>query len=193
MQFLKFLVLSTGLIFRTVSSESSKCPNISPGPASSFQLAELLPISPLTDPIATEIIRNTLSLYAFAIDGRNWQAFSRVFTPDARANYSEPLPVLYGLKNITDAVAAQVIQFTGTHHRYGTQYIAICSPTSAISITYLEASHFLLPHTSPVIEDDSHTLFVTGRYEDTWKKANGNWKIVNRNLVFIGPFILDTA
>ncbi|THV52883.1 hypothetical protein BGAL_0065g00110 [Botrytis galanthina] len=193
MQFLKFLIFSTGLISRTVSLESSKCPNISPGPASSLQLAELLPISPLTDPIATETIRNTLSLYAFAIDGRNWQAFSRVFALDARANYSEPLPVLYGLQNITDAIAAQVTQFTGTHHRYGTQYIAICSPTSAISITYLEASHFLLPHTSPVIEDDSHTLFATGRYEDTWKKTNGIWKIVNRNLVFIGPFILDTA
>ncbi|KAF5875925.1 putative small subunit of phenylpropionate dioxygenase protein [Botrytis fragariae] len=185
MQFLKFLVLSTGLISHAISSESSKCPNISPGPASSFQLAELLPISPLTDHIATETIRNILSLYAFAIDGRNWQAFSRVFAPDARANYSEPLPVLYGLKNITDAVAAQITQFSGTHHRYSTQYIAICSPTSAISITYLEASHFFLPHTSPAIEDDSHTLFATGRYEDTWKKANGTWKIVNRNLVFI--------
>ncbi|KAF7940474.1 uncharacterized protein EAE98_000601 [Botrytis deweyae] len=161
--------------------------------ASSFQLAELLPISPFTDPVAIETIRNTLSLYAFAIDGRNWQAFSRVFAPDARANYSEPLPVLYGLQNITDAIAAQVTQFTGTHHRYGTQYIAICSPTSAISVTYLEASHFFLPHTSPVIEDDSNTLFATGRYEDTWKKTNGIWKIVNRNLVFIGPFILDTA
>ncbi|TGO63761.1 hypothetical protein BCON_0011g00580 [Botryotinia convoluta] len=192
MRLLQFLTLLTGLISRAIS-ESSKCPDISPGPASPFQLSELLPISPLTDPVAIETIRNTLSLYAFAIDGRNWQAFSRVFASDARANYSEPIPVLYGLQNITDAVAAQIIPFAGTHHRYGTQYIAICSPASAISITYLEASHFFLPDTAPVVEDDSHVLFATGRYEDTWRKANGTWKIVNRNFVFIGPLILGTA
>lgn len=99
-----------------------------------------------------------------------WQAFYRVFTSDARANYSEPFPVLYGLQNITNAISGKIEEFSGTHHGYGTQYIAICSPTSAISMTYLEASHFFLPDTAPVVVDGSHTLLATERYEDTWGK-----------------------
>ncbi|KAI9647722.1 hypothetical protein NHQ30_004108 [Ciborinia camelliae] len=176
MQFFKLLAFVSGLIQNAIgTSEYSACPNISPGPARAFQLPELLPISPFPDPIATESIRNTLALYAFAIDGRNWAALSRVFAPNARANYSEPLGIMYG-------------------HRYGTQYIAICSLTSAISVTYLQASHFFLPDVAPVIEDDSHTLFATGRYEDTWAKLDdGTWKIVNRNLFYIGPLILGTT
>ncbi|ESZ92775.1 hypothetical protein SBOR_6832 [Sclerotinia borealis F-4128] len=168
MQLSKLLIIITGLIHSTVSaSEYSGCPNISPGPATVSQLADILPISPFTDPIATESIRNTLTLYAFAVDGRNWPAFSRIFAPNVRANYSEPLGITYGLANITNSISAAVAIFAGTHHRYGTQYIAICSPTSAISVTYLMASHFFLLDIAPVVEDDTHTLFATSRYEDT--------------------------
>ncbi|ATZ46754.1 hypothetical protein BCIN_02g01240 [Botrytis cinerea B05.10] len=102
-------------------------------------------------------------------------------------------PVLYGLQNITNAISGKTEEFSWTHHRYGTQYIAICPPTSAISVTYLKASHFFLLDTVPVVEDGSHTLLATGRYEDTWGKENGTWKIMNRNLVYIGPLILSTA
>lgn len=53
-------------------------------------------------------------------------------------------------------------------------------------MTYLQASHFLWPDIGPVVEDDNHTLFATGRYEDTWaKSSDGTWKIVNRNFVFM--------
>ncbi|KAG4035776.1 hypothetical protein MFRU_001g05440 [Monilinia fructicola] len=185
------LTVVVGLLQGVASkSKYSACPDISPGPATAFQLPEILPISFFTDPIATESIRNTLALYAFALDGRNWAAFSRVFAPNVRANYSEPLGIMYGVQNITDKISAAASQFASTQHRYGTQYIAICSPSTAISVTYLQASHFLWPNIGPVVEDDNHTLFATGRYEDTWaKSSDGTWKIVNRNFVFMGPLI----
>lgn len=53
------------------SSGYSACPSIAPGRATMSQLVELLPMSPFSDPIATEAIRNTLALYAFAVDSRN--------------------------------------------------------------------------------------------------------------------------
>ncbi|KAJ8071204.1 hypothetical protein OCU04_001541 [Sclerotinia nivalis] len=195
MQFHKLLAVVFGLISSAITSSNySACPNISPGPATLFQLAELLPISPLIDPIATENIRNTLALYAFAIDGRNWAAISRVFAPNARANYSAAIGILYGPEEIANYISTSLASFAGTQHRYGTQYITICSPSSAISVTYFQASHFFLPDVAPVVEDGTHTLFATGRYEDTWiRENNGTWKIGNRNLVFMGPLILDTA
>ncbi|KAF7872217.1 hypothetical protein EAF04_003142 [Stromatinia cepivora] len=187
MQFHKLLAVIFGLIPHAVTSSNySTCPDISPGPATLFQLAELLPISPLIDPIAIENIRNTLALYAFATDGRNWAAISRVFAPNARANYSAAIGILYGPEEITNYISTSLASFAGTQHRYGTQYITICSLTSAISVTYFQASHFFFPDVAPVVKDDSHTLFATGRYEDTWiKEANGTWKIGNRDLVFV--------
>ncbi|KAB8303951.1 hypothetical protein EYC80_005309 [Monilinia laxa] len=184
------LTVIFGLLQSVASTEYSVCPSISPGPVTASQLPELLPISLSTDSIATESIRNTLALYAFALDGRNWAAFSRIFAPNVRANYSEPLGIMNGVQSITDGISAGVSQFAATQHRYGTQYIAICSPSSAVSVTYLQASHFFLPGIGPVAEDGSHTLFATGRYEDTWSKlSDGTWKIVNRNFVFMGPLI----
>ncbi|KAH6659166.1 hypothetical protein BKA67DRAFT_529341 [Truncatella angustata] len=178
----------------TEQSSSSGCPNISPGPATTFQLASLLPLSPLTDPISTEAIRNTLAIYVFAIDGRNWDAMARVFAPNARANYSAPLGVSNGVANITASISSGINTFAGTQHRYGSQYINICSLSSAISVTYFEASHYFVPDLGPAVVDDNQVLYANGRYEDTWaRQIDGSWKIVNRNLVYMGPLILDST
>ncbi|APA05861.1 predicted protein [Sclerotinia sclerotiorum 1980 UF-70] len=102
-----------------------------------FQLAEPFPVSPLTDPIAAENIRNTLlALYTFAIDGCNWAALSRVFAPNARANYSAAIGILYGPEEIANYISTTLASFVRTQQRYGTQYITIYSPSSAISVTY---------------------------------------------------------
>lgn len=196
MRFLSLLATVAGLAHGAVSgsatearatteSYGSECPNISPGPATLSQLANL-PLSPFTDPVSIESIRNTLALYPFAVDGRNWPALSRIFASNARANYSEPLGVSNGVDNITQSISAGISNFAATQHRYGTQYINICSLNSAISVTYYEASHFFSSTLGPAIENDSQTLFATGRYEDTWaRQDDGSWKIVNRNLVYM--------
>lgn len=172
-------------------ASSSPCPSIAPGPASLQQLSEL----PLAQPLAPDIesaIRRTLSLYPFAVDGRNFAAFDHIFSTDVRANYSEPINELLGLEQVKTAVAAGLDNFASTHHSYGTQYIAACGKTSAISVTYYTASHYFKPSQPAEVQNSSDVLYATGRYEDTWQKQrDGSWKIANRNLVYTGPLIAN--
>ncbi|KAK0516333.1 hypothetical protein JMJ35_000936 [Cladonia borealis] len=53
-------------------------------------------------------IRNTLSHYPLAIDGKNFPALSLVFTQDVVANYSAPLGVLTGLASVISTLEANL-------------------------------------------------------------------------------------
>lgn len=134
---------------------------------------------------STETIRNTLALYPFAIDGRNFDALSNVFAPDAVANYSAPLNVLTPLSNIQDGLRTSLACVTTQHH-FGTQLIDIASPDIAQSITYYRAAHF---GTAPNMTDQ--VVYAYGQYQDTWnRQADGTWRIVYRNLVYMVGFAL---
>jgi hypothetical protein len=137
-----------------------------------------------------EAVRRTLALYPFAVDSRNFDAFDQIFTQDVRTNYSTPINEVIGLENVKKVLADGLGHFTGTHHSYGTQYIAVCTPESAISITYYTANHYFLPWQPGDVQNASAVLYASGRYEDTWTKTDdGSWRIKNRNLVYDGPLI----
>jgi SnoaL-like domain len=167
------------------SIPSFGCPKISPGPVSTFFLADQLPAPTITDGISIEAIRQTLALYALAIDGRNYEALRKVFTPNVRANYSDPIGVLNGVQAIIDTLPPGLNNFASTQHLLGTQYIQICSLTSAVSVAYFQASHFFTPYTgvgNPI--DNSQVLIDNAQYQDVWaRQKDGTWKITNRNLV----------
>jgi hypothetical protein len=130
-------------------------------------------------------IRQTLALYVLAIDGHKFRVLERVFTANTRANYSDPIGVLNGVQAVIDILPLGLNNFASTHHHLGTQYIQVCSPTSAVSVTYFEASHFFSPYTgvgNPV--DNSKVLIDRAQHQDTWaRQKDGTWKITNRNLV----------
>ena len=129
-----------------------------------------------------EAIRQTLALYPFAIDGKNFDALSKMFAEDAVANYSEPLNVLTPLSVIQETLEASLMPVT-THHSFGTQYIAIISPKIAQSITYYTAAHFGSGELA------TEVAYAYGQYQDTWHKQwDGTWKIVYRNLVYMVRF-----
>jgi hypothetical protein len=163
----------------------SGCPKIAPGPASLNYLAGLFTPQVLPDPIATESIRQTLALYALAIDGRNFEILRKVFTTNTRANYSDPIGVLNGVQAIIDTLPPGLNNFASTQHHLGTQLIHVCGLTSAVSVTYFQASHFFVPYTgvgNPV--NNSKVLIDRSQYQDTWARQwDGTWKITNRNLV----------
>jgi hypothetical protein len=167
------------------SGASNDCPNIAPGPMAFSYLAEKFSPQAAPDPIATESIRQTLALYALAIDGRNYEVLRKVFTTNARANYSDPIGVLNGVQAIIDILAPALSTFVSTQHHLGTQLIHICSLTSAVSVTYFQATHYFTPYTgveNPV--DNSKVLIDKAQYQDTWaRQRDGTWKIANRNLV----------
>ncbi|KAJ9612978.1 hypothetical protein H2200_002919 [Cladophialophora chaetospira] len=173
------------------SGSSGHCPTIAPGPVAIYDLDNILPSVVSQDVVAVDAIRNTLAQYPFAIDGKNYDRLDKVFTQNAVVNYSAPIGVLSGLpaiKTIADGLA----MFNRTHHSYGTQYIKICSPSSAIAITYYTASHFLTPDLGPTFAPDTQALYAYGQYQDTLAKQNdGTWKVTYRNLVYQGPLIID--
>lgn len=175
------------------STSGFGCPQISPGPVSEYQIASLFPAPVLTDATSIEAIRQVIALYAFAIDGRNWGALSKVFTENARANYSDPIGVVVGLQNIINALEPGLLNFASTQHFMGTQYIDICSLTTAVSVTYFQASHFFVPYTGIQNTINGSQVFIDkSQYQDTWaRQTDGTWKITNRNLLRMGPREID--
>lgn len=163
---------------------SKGCPTIAPGPIAIYDLDNILPSITSQDVFAVDAIRNTLAQYPFAIDGRNYDGLDLVFAANAVVNYSAPVGVLSGLPAIK-TIGESLAMFNRTHHSYGTQYIKICSPASAIAITYYTASHFLTAELGPTFAPDTQVLYAYGQYQDTLaKQGDGTWKITYRNLVY---------
>ena len=180
---------STGNNASTASSFSTSsyggCPRFSPGPVPFSQLADQFPNPTAVDVNNIEIIRQTLAVYAFAIDGRNFEALRKVFTTNTRANYSDPIGVLNGVQAIIDTLPPGLASFASTQHLYGSQAIWICSPNNAVSVTYFQASHFFVPYTGIANTiNNSQILIDRAQYQDVWaKQRDGTWKITNRTLV----------
>ncbi|KFY24681.1 hypothetical protein V491_02057, partial [Pseudogymnoascus sp. VKM F-3775] len=137
------------------------------------------------DPRTIESIRATLSLYSLAIDGKNFAALSRLFAPNAVANYSAPLNVLTPLSTIQATLEASLKPVT-TQHSFGTQLIDVLSHDTAFSVTYYTATHFGRG------EFEGKTATAFGQYQDVWKKqTDGGWRITHRNLVYMGALVGD--
>lgn len=168
-------------------SEGGRCPQFAPGPVTpSFIAANFFNPTPKSLDLASiEAIRQVAALYALAIDGRDFEALREVFTDDARANYSDPIGELQGVQAIIDALPPGLTVFPSTQHHLGTQYIQICGPNNAVSVTYFQASHYFVPYTGvgDTIGNDQ-VLIDRAQYQDVWgRQRDGKWKITNRNLV----------
>ena len=79
-------------------------------------------------------IRNMLAQYPLAIDGKQFENLSLVFTPNAVANYSAPLNVLTGLPMI-EATLEAGLRPVSTQHSYGTQLIDVNGDGTADTVT----------------------------------------------------------
>jgi len=144
-----------------------------------FSLPTDFPPPAYEDAASIEAIRNTLALYPFCIDGKNFAALSNVFATDAVANYSAPLNVLTPLSTIESVLSSSLTCVT-TQHNFGTQLIDIVSPSVAESITYYRAAHF------GTGANVGQVAYAYGQYQDTWQKSDdGTWRIVYRNLVYM--------
>lgn len=138
--------------------------------------------SNIADVLATHYIRDTLALYALALDGRNLDVLDRVFTPDVHATYMEPLGVLRSLSELKTGLSKVLSGFTSTQHNYGTQIINITSPDTAVSVTYIHASHFTNsePATAGILSD-TNVFYGFAQYQDSWvRQSDASWKITKR-------------
>lgn len=174
MKFLAFCVFS---LFVAGSAIASTTNSVAPIQLSS--LANDCTPESYTDAGTIEAIRNTLAIYPFAIDGKNFDALSKVFSADATANYSAPLNVLTPLSSI-QSVLKESLACVTTQHLYGTQWIDVLSPTAARSVTYFRAAHFGRG------DAEGEVLYAYGQYQDNWERQIlGTWRIVHRNLVYM--------
>ena len=145
---LLLLLTCTTLISRAraLSNSCPSNPKLSPNLTSTtdaFSLAPSYSAALLHQDLTAELqIRDTLSLYPLAIDGKNFAALDLVFTPDVVANYSPPLNVLTPLANVITALNESLRPVT-TQHLLGTQIIDVRpGACEARSLTYYTASHF---------------------------------------------------
>lgn len=170
-------------------------------PIAQFALPTMFPIPPLhASPQDVLAIRNTLALYPLAVDGKNFAAFSEIFTRDVYTNYSAPLNVLTPLSVLEATIKASLAPVT-TQHQYGTQLIDLLygdltprsesgceGPTQAVSVSYFTATHF----GKGAYEGQS--LIAYGQYQDSWVKnvSAGTWRIAVRNLVYMVSGVLPS-
>ncbi len=81
------------------------------------------------------------SNYPLAIDGKNFDALSLVFTDDVIANYSSPLGILTLLSTLKEILKKSLASVT-THNMLGTQVVEVLGDGEARSVTYYRAAHF---------------------------------------------------
>ncbi|KAJ5487539.1 hypothetical protein N7530_001839 [Penicillium desertorum] len=116
-----------------------------------------------TDAGTIEAIRNTLAIYAFAVDGKDFDALSKVFTTGATANYSAPPQCVDPAEN--DSICAA--------HEPG-----MCNHATSLRYT---TDRCAFPR-------HGQAAYAYGQYQDDWKRqSSGTWRIVHRNLVYMGP------
>jgi hypothetical protein len=183
--YLAFLAVAVAAAQHKRPGNGTACPTFAPGPVSAAFIAESFPNPVDVDVRNIEAIRQVMALYALAIDGRSFEVLRKVFHPDVRANYSDPIGVLDGVQVIIDTLPPGLNTFVSTQHHLGTQYIHICDADNAVSVTYFQASHFFKPYIgvqNPVGNDK--VLVDRAQYQDVWaRQKDGMWKITNRNLV----------
>ncbi|KAJ5601186.1 hypothetical protein N7510_010720 [Penicillium lagena] len=176
MKLLAFTAL-VGLSLSTAAADPSSPLGAAPIPLPS--LADDFVPQAGEDATVVEAIRNTLALYPFAIDGKNFDALGKVFAQNAVANYSAPLNVLTPLSNIESALAAS-LECVTTQHLFGTQLIDLVSPTVAESVTYYRAAHFGTGQAT------GQVVYAYGQYQDIWhRQSDQTWRIAHRNLVYM--------
>ncbi|KAJ7059618.1 hypothetical protein C8F01DRAFT_1145116 [Mycena amicta] len=178
MRFAALLTVLLGVAHTSLAT----LPPPSTTPISAFDLPVLLPVPSHANPGASELIRSTLGHYPLSIDGKNFDALALVFADDAVANYSAPLNVLTPLTTIQAVLAASLESVT-TQHSFGTQVIEILNEREAFSVTYYTATHFGMG------AFEGEVLVAYGQYQDYWVLQGQSWKIQNRNLVYMGPFV----
>jgi hypothetical protein len=113
--------------------------------------------------------------YGMAVDGRDWDAYRAVFTPDAHIDYTDSGGIAGPLDEIVPWLAAALEPFAGLHHNM-TNHLAEVDGDSARACTY-----FLAYHTIPDGAGRELVLAVGGHYRDRLvRTAEAGWRIAER-------------
>lgn len=141
----------------------------------------------LNSPTTNVEIRQTLSRYAIANDEKDFEALSKVFTPDAVCKFPLPPPndIIRGLPAIQAALKIQLADFV-TQHTMSTTVVDNVNSRSPNSTAYLVANYLGQGNLT------GQLLSFYGKYLDQWEYQGRQWKIKHRELVlFVSVMVLQ--
>jgi len=130
-----------------------------------------MPLQEMSDRLE---IQDLLARYSFAIDERDWDALDRVFTPDARIDYSETGGAKGSFAEIKAWLPGALERFPKFQHLVATTRLDFAGDT-ANSRTILF---------NPMVHrDDSgaeQVFFIGLWYRDRLVRTDGGWRITDR-------------
>ena len=122
-----------------------------------------------------EQIRAVITLYAKALDRRDYESLRRVFTADATGNYHEA-GSYKGVDALMDLMQRALSQCAGTQHLLGSMDVEVHGDVATAS-TYLQAIHV---GKNPGFE--GKLLTIWGEYRDELVRTPQGWRISSREL-----------
>ena len=125
-------------------------------------------------------VRNTLNLYAIALDQKKFDLLDQVFTPDAETDFTAVgIGKFTDTKSINNAISKFLLP-VDTQHALTTQTIdfheTAGAQLTASAVTYVSAQHFGRG------EMEKEYFFVYAFYEDELVKVEGKWRIKTRRI-----------
>lgn len=132
------------------------------------------------DPSDVLAIQHTINQYPLAIDSKNFDKLSDVFTDDAFADYGVPVGVMNGLPQIKSVLNSSLFNVT-SQHSLTTQSIDNVKNGKADATTYVIATEFGKEGT----QFDGLMIVIYARYEDKLKDTHDGWRIYHRVVVFM--------
>lgn len=138
---------------------------------------------PHPDTSAAELqIRNKISLYALAIDAKDYSLLEEVFTTDAVVNFNGT--VLDNMPALQAFLTAQ-LQGLVTEHTISTTVVNFGPPVQQYTPN---STAYLVAHYLGQGNLTGQVLTFYGKYTDLWAFEDGSWKSWNRNLTFFVSF-----
>ena len=122
-----------------------------------------------------EIVSLTVK-YCWALDERDWDSLSEVFSPDAFAKYG--VTEHKGIDSIIEKCQKALLPLDFSHHMV-TNHVVELEGDEATCKCYFQAQH--VRNSTP----GGVNFIIAGKYEDELTRINGEWKISSRVLTKI--------
>lgn len=119
--------------------------------------------------------------YAYAVDKCDTQLFLSVFTPDGRVRAynpgeTEPFNDVRGHEQLAGITEMMRTMFVGTMHSMMNPMVDVDGDTATGNVLCVAR------HTK---KDSDEVLIITIRYEDSFVRQDGEWKISDRHIRFL--------
>ena len=119
-----------------------------------------------------EIVSLTVK-YCWALDERDWDSLSEVFSSDAYAKYG--VTEHKGIDSIIEKCQKALLPLDFSHHMV-TNHVVELEGDEATCKCYFQAQH--VRNSTP----GGVNFIIAGKYEDELTRINGEWKISSRVL-----------